>query len=202
MKVLRYRKLAKEQEAVVRAGEQTLTRKVKRFGGKKQLVAAVTAAFAAEAELGNREDAVSASTSRKMDQIESNQASSGAALIKTEFVATSTSDVNCFSESKKIAAKKGSATDNSIIRSMDADVGRNEIDELKTKSVEDEAKDGSTVGEDVFCTAPDESQTVEYDTAREESQTTWNAPLSTTIASSMRNAHHSRGSVGNRDPSE
>jgi hypothetical protein len=171
MKVRRYRQMAKEQEAVVRADERTLDREVRKMGGRKRMVASVIAAFDAEAETVNRNDAASSSTSENMELLESKEAAAGAASDTIEFAAISTVVGNDLETKHTAPLQNEFVTDNEISGKFDTNLGE-EIHISKVEKAEYEAKAESTVGEDVFCTAPDESQAVEYYTAREESQAT------------------------------
>ena len=171
MKVRRYRQMAKEQEAVVRADERTLDREVRKMVGRKRMVASVIAAFDAEPETVNRNDAASSSTSENMELLESKEAAAGAASDTVEFAAISTVVGNDLETKHTAPLQNEFVTDNEISGKLDTNLGE-EIDLSKVEKAEYEAKAESTVGEDVFCTAPDESQAVEYYTAREESQAT------------------------------
>ena len=171
MKVRRYRQMAKEQEAVVRADERTLDREVRKMVGRKRMVASVIAAFDAEPETVNRNDAASSSTSENMELLESKEAAAGAASDTVEFAAISTVVGNDLETKHTAPLQNEFVTDNEISGKLDTNLGE-EIDISKVEKAEYEAKAESTVGEDVFCTAPDESQAVEYYTAREESQAT------------------------------
>ncbi|KAL7552508.1 hypothetical protein ACHAWF_015774 [Thalassiosira exigua] len=219
IKVRRFQQFAREQEAVVRADEAAFDR-VRRVGGAKEMLAAVTAKFAAEAVGGKAGDDARrprrgepATANLKLPVLKRDGKSAGgiipgktkAAAAKTKEDLASSARLMDASKSKdestgkdEISSKSEAIAENkevtkSVIEERDSPVTSNVKPSMATDvGTEVEApahgsKDEPNVeGEEdeQFCTAPDapdETQSVEYDTAREESQGT--ASLNVTASS-------------------
>jgi hypothetical protein len=142
----RNRQIAKEQEAVVNADEQFLNREVKRLVEKKQ--AAIT----------SRKDDISPSTSNNEIDHQS----------EYQVAATNTTELANDLEVKHIVGVTSKALEQD--NRNESIANKSSVENVIGKNHGEEVEDAtSTVDEDEFCTAPDDSQ-VMYDTSIEESQ--------------------------------
>jgi len=218
-----YQQMAREQEDVVRVDKEAFNKEVRRVGGTKQMVAAVTAKFTAEASnsresarnddrLGTKaagatssegvkgtENNASLATNKLKKQTKAKMASAAtaAASDKIEDIKTACLEVNNVeteNSSSSLASKKIEATARDEAAANGITTGKTDVatkassEEFNSLEVEnaksrEDTKDESTVGEDEFCTAPDQSQYDEYSTAREESQATSSSLNVTAMAS-------------------